>query len=147
MTREDVLWMPTVNAALNAAAAVLLVVGRVRIARGDVAGHRRTMLAACAVSAAFLVSYLTYHAIAGSTRYPADAPLRPLYLAILLSHTVLAASLAWLVPRTVWLGLRDRRDAHRRIARWTFPIWLYVSVTGVVVWLMLYPFAPAGAGR
>lgn len=147
MTREDVAWMPTLNAALNAASTVLLVLGRVRIARRDIAGHRRLMLAAVGTSSAFLVSYLAYHAIAGSTRYQGEGALRTVYFSILLSHTVLAASLAWFVPRTVFLGLAGRNAEHVRIARWTFPIWLYVSVTGVVVYLMLYPFAPSVAAK
>jgi len=148
----DVSWMATMNAGLNAASTVLRLVGWARIRRRDadgrrldVAGHRRAMLATVGTSSAFLVSYLVYHAIAGSKRYPEDAPLRPVYLTILLTHTVLAASLAILVPRTLWLALKGRLPAHLRLARWTFPIWLYVSVTGVVVYLMLYPFAPGPA--
>jgi putative membrane protein len=137
--------MAAVNAVLNASSAVLLLAGRRRIAKGDVAGHRRLMLAAVGTSSAFLVSYLVYHALTGSRRYPGEGALRTVYLGVLLSHTVLAASLAWLVPRTVFLGLRDRRAEHVRIARWAYPIWLYVSVTGVVVYLMLYPFAPVAS--
>lgn len=143
---SDLTWMPALNAVLNATSFALLVAGRRRIARGDVAGHRRLMLRAVATSAVFLVSYLVYHALTGSRRYPGTGTLRTVYLGILLSHTVLAASLAWLVPRTIYLGLKDRRAEHARIARWTYPIWLYVSVTGVVVYLMLYPFAPSPAG-
>lgn len=130
--------MPTMNAAFNAAAALLLLDGFRLVKKGDVAGHKRRMLAACCASGAFLAGYVVYHAIAGSTKYGGEGPLRTIYLSILLTHTVLAMSLVWFVPRTLWLGLKDRRDAHRRIARWAFPIWLYVSVTGVVIYLMLY---------
>lgn len=147
MTADDVLWMPAMNACLNATATALLVAGWVRIRRGDVAGHRRAMLAACGVSAAFLVSYVVHKAIVRSHRpFPGEGLSQVVYQCILWSHLVLAMSLAWLVPRTLWLALKDRRDEHRRLARRTFPVWLYVSVTGVVVYLMLYPFAPKPAG-
>lgn len=138
MTAEDVLWMPTMNAALNATATVLLLDGFRLVKKGDTAGHRRRMLAACGASAAFLVSYLVYHAIAGSRRYEGEGAVRTIYLSILLTHTVLAMSLVWFVPRTVYLGLKGRHAEHRRIARWAFPVWLYVSVTGVVIYLFLY---------
>jgi uncharacterized membrane protein YozB (DUF420 family) len=139
--------MPALNACLNATATVLLVAGYRRVRRGDVAGHRRAMLAACAVSAAFLASYVVHKAIVRSHRpYTGEGFDQVVYQCILWSHLVLAMSMAWLVPRTLFLALKDRRDEHRRLARWTFPIWLYVSVTGVVVYLMLYPFAPRPAG-
>jgi uncharacterized membrane protein YozB (DUF420 family) len=112
------------------------------IRRLDVERHRRLMLAAASVSAAFLVCYLTYHARVGSVRFTGQGPVRPLYFAILISHTILAAAIVPLVLRTLYLGLRRRDDRHRRIARWTFPIWLYVSVTGVVIYLMLYQLYP-----
>ena len=146
MTADDVRWMPTLNACLNAASTVLLVTGWLRIRRGDRDGHRRAMLTAVGTSSAFLVSYLLYHAIAGSKRFPGEGGLRTTYLTILGTHTVLAASLAVLVPWTLVLALKGRLPQHKRLARWTFPIWLYVSVSGVVIYLMLYPFAPQASG-
>jgi uncharacterized membrane protein YozB (DUF420 family) len=104
----------------------------------DVERHRRLMIAAAATSALFLVSYVTYHANVGSIRFEAAGLPRYAYFSILISHTLLAAATLPLVLRTLYLGLRRRDDRHRRIARWTLPIWLYVSVTGVVVYLMLY---------
>jgi uncharacterized membrane protein YozB (DUF420 family) len=102
------------------------------------------MLSAAAVSTAFLVSYLAYHARVGSVRFTGQGPVRTLYFAILVSHTILAAAIVPLVLRTLFLGLKRRDDSHRRIARWTFPLWLYVSVTGVVIYLMLYRLYPPG---
>jgi len=138
--------LPHVNASLNALAAILLVTGFVLIRKRREDAHRRVMLACFLVSVAFLASYLVYHGLAGSRRFAADAPAvaRAVYYAILLSHVVLAAAVPPLAVVTIWLGWRDRRVAHRRLARWTFPIWLYVSVTGVLVYLMLYHlYAPA----
>jgi putative membrane protein len=136
--------LPTVNAALNATAFVLLLLGWRAIRRGDRVRHERLMRAAVAASALFLVGYLTRVALTGTHRFPGDdALLRALYLVILASHTVLAAAAAPLVLRTLFLGLKARFPEHRRIARWTFPVWAYVSVTGVVVYVMLYHLAPA----
>lgn len=102
------------------------------------------MLSAAATSAAFLVSYLVYHAQVGSVRFQGQGPVRAVYFTILISHTILAAAIVPLVLRTLYLGLKRRDDRHRRLARWTFPIWLYVSVTGVVIYAMLYHlYAPA----
>lgn len=130
--------LPTVNASLNTTAAVLLIVGFVMIRRGRIRAHRACMLAAFACSVLFLVSYLIYHYTAGSVRFPGTGTARTIYLGILLTHTVLAALVPFLVVITLVRALRERFDAHRRIARWTLPIWLYVSVTGVVVYWMLY---------
>ncbi len=130
--------LPTLNAALNAAAATLLVVGYVLIRRGDRRRHRLVMLSALGCSAAFLVSYLYYHYQVGSVRFEGEGTVRTVYLGILLTHTVLAAAVPPLAIVTVVLGLRGRFDRHRKIARVTLPIWLYVSVTGVVVYWMLY---------
>lgn len=105
------------------------------------------MIAAAATSAVFLASYLTYHALVGSVRFTGQGPVRTVYFAILISHTILAAAVLPLALRTLYLGLRRRDDRHRRIARWTFPIWLYVSVTGVVVYVMLYRLYPPGPVR
>ena len=130
--------MPTLNAALNAACAALLLRGFLYIRRGDVRRHKICMGLAFLTSVLFLASYLTYHALHGSTRFPGVGWVRPVYFSILISHTVLAVVIVPLALRTLYLALRGRFDAHRRIARWTFPLWLYVSVTGVVVYWMLY---------
>lgn len=135
---EWIPYLPTVNASLNALSAVLLTFGYLNIRRKRIAIHRRFMLAACATSTLFLVSYLTYHAFAGSTRFTATGWVRPLYFSILLSHTVLAVVVLPLAILSVVNGLRMRVEFHRRISRWTFPVWLYVSVTGVLVYLFLY---------
>ena len=105
------------------------------------------MVSAAATSALFLASYVTYHAKVGATRFPGQGPIRILYFAILISHTILAVAVLPLALRTLYLGLTRRFDRHRRIARWTYPIWLYVSVTGVVVYLMLYRLYPHGPVR
>lgn len=130
--------LPTVNAALNATAAVLLTAGYILIRRRRINAHRACMIAAFAVSVLFLVSYLTYHAQAGSRRFQGVGPIRTVYFTVLLSHTLLAAIVPVLAIVTLARGLRGRYDRHVRIARWTLPIWLYVSATGVVVYLMLY---------
>lgn len=130
--------LPTVNAVLNAAAAALLATGYRMIRQGRREEHRRLMLAAFAVSVLFLVSYLVYHFEVGSVRFTGTGPIRTVYFAVLLSHTILAAAVPPLAVVTLWRALRGRREAHRRIARWTLPIWLYVSATGVAVYWMLY---------
>ncbi len=130
---------PTINAVLNGAAAVLLVVGRVLIGRRNIEAHKRTMIAAVATSAVFLVNYLSYHAlIGGSKHFTGTGWIRPVYFSILLTHTVLAAAIVPLVLITLYRGLKRQDRRHTAIARWTFPLWLYVSVTGVVIYLMLY---------
>lgn len=135
MTVRD---LPTVNALLNATAALLLLLGWGLVRARRLAAHRRVMLAACACSLLFLVSYLVYHFEAGSVRFPGSGGARTFYFAVLLTHTVLAAILPVLVLITLARALARRFDRHRRIARWTLPIWLYVSVTGVIVYWMLY---------
>jgi uncharacterized membrane protein YozB (DUF420 family) len=130
--------LPSVNAALNATAAVLLLWGYTLIRRKRMETHRKVMLAAFVTSSLFLVCYLVYHAQVGSVPYPKTGAIRTLYLTILATHTVLAATVPPLAIVTLSRGLRSRFDRHRTIARWTLPIWLYVSVTGVVVYLMLY---------
>jgi uncharacterized membrane protein YozB (DUF420 family) len=132
------LHLPTLNAALNGAAACLLIGGWWFIRRGRRTAHRNCMVAALATSAAFLVSYLIYHFEAGSVRFPGVGGARTVYLAILLTHTVLAAAVPFLAVITATRGFRGRFPQHVKIARWTLPIWLYVSVTGVVVYWMLY---------
>jgi uncharacterized membrane protein YozB (DUF420 family) len=130
--------LPTINAVLNATAAVLLVRAYFLIRRKRIDEHRKTMLAAFVTSCLFLVCYLVYHAQVGSVRFQGSGPIRTLYLTILATHTVLAAAVPFLAVITLRRGLAGKYDRHRRIARWTLPIWLYVSVTGVVVYLMLY---------
>lgn len=130
--------LPTVNAVLNATAAVLLVWGYTLIRRHRKQEHRRVMIGAFVTSCLFLVGYLVYHFQVGSVPFAGPKPVRTLYLAILATHTVLAAAVPPLAVVTLSRGLSGRFDRHRRIARWTLPIWLYVSVTGVVVYLMLY---------
>ena len=130
--------LPTLNAILNATAATLLVIGYVLIRRGNRRRHKQVMLAALLCSAAFLVSYLYYHYQVGSVHFEGEGTVRTVYLGILLTHTVLAAAVPPLAIVTVVRGLRERYDRHRKIARVTLPIWLYVSVTGVVVYWMLY---------
>jgi len=129
---------PALNATLNGASALLIAAGRALIGRGQVRGHRACMIAAVITSSVFLACYLYYHAHVGSVRFPGQGWVRPLYFAILISHTVLAAAVVPLVLLSLSYGLRARFDRHRRISRWTFPVWLYVSVTGVVVYIMLY---------
>lgn len=147
MAPDWVTRLPAINASLNGLATVLLVVGLVLIKRGQPVAHKRAMLAAFATSVAFLACYVVYHVAlrhytgSGSKSYPADAPERPLYLAILLTHVVLAAIVPVLALMTIWHGLRENWPKHRRLAKVTFPIWLYVSITGVVIYAMLYHLA------
>jgi uncharacterized membrane protein YozB (DUF420 family) len=130
--------LPLLNASLNATSAVLLTTGYILIKRGNVRRHKAMMISACVVSTLFLTSYVIYHANAGSKPFTGRGAIRVVYFAILLTHVLLAAAIVPLVLVTLARGLRARFDAHVRIARWTFPIWLYVSVTGVLVYLMLY---------
>ena len=130
--------LPLVNATLNAIATAFLVAGWRFVRRGDKASHRVCMLAALACSALFLTSYLVYHANVGSRPYTGTGLLRSIYFFVLVTHVVLAAAIVPLVIVTVTRALRGRFAAHRAIARWTLPLWLYVSVTGVVVYVMLY---------
>jgi uncharacterized membrane protein YozB (DUF420 family) len=130
--------LPTLNAALNATCFVLLTIGYGLIRRGRIAQHRAVMIAAFGTSVIFLASYLIYHAQVGSKPFQGQGPIRYLYFTILLTHTILAAAIVPLVLLTLSRGLKRRDDKHRAIARWTLPIWMYVSVTGVIVYLMLY---------
>ncbi len=129
---------PPLNAALNAVVSVLLAAGFGFIRAKRFAAHKACMLTAVAVSAVFLASYLYYHYHAGSTPFQGQGFVRTLYFTILISHTILAAVILPLVIITVTLALRGRIERHRRIARWTLPLWFYVSVTGVVIYWMLY---------
>jgi uncharacterized membrane protein YozB (DUF420 family) len=135
MTVSD---LPALNATLNATAAVLLATGWTLIRRGRVEQHRKVMIAAFCVSVAFLISYLVYHAQVGSVRFTKQGPIRLVYFTILITHTILAAAIVPMVLLSLSRGLKRQVVRHRAIARWTMPLWLYVSVTGVVVYLMLY---------
>ncbi|MGA7616410.1 MAG: DUF420 domain-containing protein [Thermoanaerobaculia bacterium] len=133
---------PALNATLNGLSAVLLVGGFVLIRRRAIRAHRAAMLAACATSLVFLVSYLLYHSQAGVTKFAGSGWSRPLYFSILTSHTILAAAIVPLVGFTLFRALKGRFALHRRLARWTLPIWGYVSVTGVLVYFFLYQWFP-----
>ncbi len=135
LTLQD---LPALNATLNASSAVLLVTAYVLIRMRRPIAHRNVMIAALVCSTFFLTSYLIYHAQVGSKHFPGTGSARTVYFAILITHTVLAAAVPFLAGITVWRAWRRRFDRHVRIARWTLPIWLYVSVTGVVVYWMLY---------
>jgi uncharacterized membrane protein YozB (DUF420 family) len=117
---------------------VLLIIGWFLIRARKIALHRAVMISAFSVSVAFLVSYLVYHFEVGSVRFTGTGPIRTVYFSILITHTVLATAVPVLAAMTLWLGLSGKWERHRRIARWTLPIWLYVSVTGVIVYWMLY---------
>ena len=135
MTLTD---LPTLNATLNGISAVLLVIGYIYIRAGKWKRHRAVMISAFVVSTLFLVSYLIYHSQAGSTPFPDQGWIRPVYFTILISHIILAAAIVPLAIITLFRAFRQRFRQHKQIARWTLPIWLYVSVTGVVIYLMLY---------
>lgn len=130
--------LPALNATLNGIAAILLVTGYLFIKQGRRRQHQWCMLGALTTSALFLVSYVTYHLHAGSRPFPGQGPIRVVYFAILITHVILAAVIVPLALLTALRGLRSQFDKHVRIARWTFPVWVYVSVTGVVIYLMLY---------
>lgn len=137
--------LPTVNAALNSLCFCLLLAGFVAVRTRWIKTHIALMTAALAVSAVFLASYLYFHFVVKGgepTRFTAEGPIRMVYFAILLSHTLLAAIVAPLALGVAYLGFRNRLDRHRQLARWTLPIWLYVSVTGVAVYLLLYHLYP-----
>jgi len=134
----DYTLLPAVNASLNALSTVLLTTGWILIRRRQIGRHRLCMLSALATSALFLTSYLVYHAKVGSVPFPGQGAVRTIYFTILITHVILAATIVPLALVTLSRALARRFDRHRRIARWTLPIWLYVSVTGVVIYLMLY---------
>ncbi|MEZ6120802.1 MAG: DUF420 domain-containing protein [Pirellulaceae bacterium] len=148
MSEEFVRQFPHINASLNLLSTILLIVGYRQIRRGNERQHKQTMLACFGVSVLFLVCYLVYHSYHLTTKFPDYPPavVRYIYLSILATHVILAAAVPFLAVATIYLGLRNKRTAHRRIAKFTFPIWLYVSITGVVVYLMLYQLFPAQGG-
>lgn len=130
--------LPHVNAALNATTAVLLVIGRIQIARRRIARHRAVMIAALGVSALFLVGYITYHVSAPIFVFRGHGLIRPVYYSLLISHVLLAALTIPLILVTAWRGLHRDDERHRRIARWAWPVWMYASASGFIVYLMLY---------
>jgi uncharacterized membrane protein YozB (DUF420 family) len=134
--------LPVLNAVLNTIATILLLLAFSKIRQRKIEEHRRLMLAAFSVSVLFLVCYLTYHYSAGVVRFTKPGVVRTIYLWILVTHTILAAIVPFLAVITLFRGLKRQDARHRRIAKWTFPIWLYVSVTGVVVYLLLYQVQP-----
>lgn len=130
--------LPAVNATLNGISGVFLLVGYVLIRRRQITAHRNAMLGAFGSSTLFLISYLIYHAQAGSRPFTGQGAIRYVYFAILISHVILAAAILPMAITTLSRGLRGRYTDHKRIAKWTFPTWMYVSITGVIVYLMLY---------
>ena len=134
----DATVLPHVNASLNGLGAFLLIAGYIFIRQRKTAAHRACMIGAFGLSILFLVSYLVYHSLVGSVRFQGTGGLRTLYLSVLATHSLLAAIVPFLAVITLWRGLREKFDTHVAIARWTLPIWLYVSITGVVVYWMLY---------
>jgi putative membrane protein len=130
-------FLPALNAACNATTAVLIVLGLQAIGRGDRETHRRRMLSAFATSALFLVGYILYHAFHGETKFPGQGAIRPVYFTILISHIVLSAVALPMILTTFWFALSSQFNRHVKLARWTYPIWLYVSVTGVAVFFVL----------
>ena len=143
MPDEWIRFLPTLNAILNATSGMLLISGFFFIRRRNVRAHRACMIAALTSSSLFLISYLYYHYHAGTTRFAGTGAARAIYFVILTTHTILAAVIVPFVLVTATRALRGQFDRHRSIARWTLPMWLYVSVTGVVVYLMLYHWYPS----
>ncbi len=136
--------LPTLNAILNSISAIFLITGYVFIRRKQIKAHRACMTGAFVTSTLFLISYLVYHYNHGSTGFQGQGAVRAVYFSILITHTILAAAIVPMIFVTFSRALRERFDRHRKIARWTLPLWLYVSVTGVVVYLMLYQLYPRG---
>jgi putative membrane protein len=133
---------PTLNAILNASSSIFMTIGYFYIRQKNRTAHRNCMIGAITSSTLFLISYLIYHATHGATKFAGQGLVRPVYFIVLFTHTVLAAVALPLVIRTFYLGWKDELSRHKKIAKWTFPIWLYVSVTGVVVYFMLYHLYP-----
>ena len=140
---EYIPWLPHLNAVLNSTSAVLLLTGFAFIRVGRISAHRNCQLTALLTSTLFLVSYLTYHYYHGATRFTGQGLVRPFYFVLLLTHTILAVVIVPLIMITVYRAARGDFLRHRNIARWTLPLWLYVSVTGVIVYLMLYHLYPS----
>lgn len=142
MQTQDI---PALNAALNGLATVLLTIGFILIKRGNREAHRKVMISACIVSAVFLVGYVAHKWLVQGVHTPfgGDGAIRTVYYAMLISHIILAIAIAYLVPRTFWLAIKGNYERHQAWAIWTFPIWYYVSITGVLVYFFLYQWWPA----
>jgi uncharacterized membrane protein YozB (DUF420 family) len=139
--------LPAINACFNTLSTVMLTCGFIFIRKGRKIAHRNCMIAALCTSTLFLAGYLTYHyAVPGVTRFVEPASFRPIYLGILLTHTVLAALVLPMVLATVFFAVRGKFEIHRKVARWTWPVWMYVSVTGVLIYLLLYQIFPQAGG-
>jgi len=135
--------LPAVNATLNGLSGLLLLTGYLLMRRRKIALHRRFMISACITSTLFLASYLFYHSQVGATRFAGSGWSRPVYFTLLISHTILAIAVVPLAILSLWNGLKLRVKHHRAVARWTFPVWMYVSVTGVLVYFFLYQWFPS----
>jgi putative membrane protein len=133
-------YLPALNACINATCSILLIMSLRAIRRKDVARHKQLNLTTFVLSSLFLVSYVLYHWMSEETKFPADNPIRPLYLTILISHIILAALVLPMILMSFWFGLTNQVNRHRKWVRFAFPIWLYVTVTGVIVYLMISPF-------
>lgn len=142
LTEATNTFLPALNATLNGIAAVLLVVGYLLVRQKKITAHRNVMMAAFLVSSAFLASYLYYHFHYSSRPFQGTGLIRPIYFAMLLSHILLATAMVPFVLRMLWLALKNRIEAHRKLARWVWPVWMYTSVTGVLIYLMLYQWYP-----
>jgi uncharacterized membrane protein YozB (DUF420 family) len=134
----DIRDLPTLNATLNAISSIFLILGYIAIRRQNITTHKHRMIAAVIASALFLVFYLVYHAHVGSTPYPHYDWTRPLYFAVLIPHVILAAIMVPFILMLLWYAFRQRFDRHRRLARWVWPVWIFVSFSGVIVYVMLY---------
>ncbi len=132
--------LPKLNAVLNGTTTLLLIMSLYFIKRKNIAMHKKLNITACVISTVFLLSYVAFHAFGVETRFPADNPLRPLYLTILISHIILAAFVLPLVLLSLYRGLTNQISSHKKITRWAYPIWLYVTTTGVIVYLMISPY-------
>ncbi len=134
------MYLPLLNAIINGTCSILLLLSLRAIKRKEIITHKKLNLTTFVLSSLFLISYITYHWLADETKFPIDNPIRPYYLAILISHIILAAVVLPLILISFYYGLTNQVKKHRRITRWSFPIWLYVTVTGVVVYLMISPY-------
>ncbi|MFN5921487.1 MAG: DUF420 domain-containing protein [Bacteroidota bacterium] len=137
---DFVSFLPKLNAIINATCSVLLLLSLAAIKRKDIATHKKLNITTFVLSSIFLVSYVLFHFYADETQFPLDNPIRPVYLTILISHIILAAVVLPLVLLSFYYGIQMRVNEHRKLVRWTFPIWLYVTVTGVIVYLMISPY-------
>lgn len=133
-------FLPKLNALINATCSVLLMLSLYQIKRKNIALHKKLNLTTFVLSSIFLLSYVTFHSFGIETKFPADNPIRPLYLTILISHIILAAIVLPLVLLSFYYGLTNKIKTHKKLTRWSFPIWLYVTVTGVIVYLMISPY-------